>query len=102
MAQLAVHGPLNEGNLHHDFGLRPMRMNPWQPLGFRERRSRDLELVQPRTQVQKQLRVEAGADFTGKHKIIPLEVAYEQRAETDAAAPRICESADDEFLTGFA
>src|SRR5215467_10944735 len=102
MAQLAVCGPLDERNLHDDFGSHPVCANARQSFGFREWRVWDLELVQPSTKRQQQFRVEAGADFAGEDEIILIEVAYEQRAETDAAALRICESANDEFLSGLA
>src|SRR5213596_3796808 len=58
-----------------------MCANPWQPFGLRERRFRNRELVQPRTQVQQQLRVEAGANFAGEDEIIRVEV-------TQSNAPR--------------
>src|SRR6266571_8328478 len=102
MAQLSMHGPFDEGSLHDDFRQHPMCTKARQPFGFRERRFRDLELVEPRTQVQQQLRVEAGADFAGKDEIIPIEIPHEQRAETDTAAPWIRESANDELLRSLA
>src|SRR2546427_3048250 len=79
-----------------------MCADAWQPFGFRERRFRDLDLVQPCTQVQQKLRVEAGADFSGKDEIISIEVPYEKRSEADAAALRIRESANDELLRRLA
>src|SRR5262245_1610898 len=102
MTQLAVCGPLDKRNLHDDFGSHPVCANARQSFGLRERRVWDLELVQPNTKLQQQFCVEARADFAGEDEIIPIEVAYEQRAETDAAALRIRESADDEFLSGLA
>src|SRR5215510_11898310 len=102
MAQLAVRGPLDECNLDDDFGQDPMCTNAWQSFSFRERRFRDLELVQPRTKLQQQPGVEAGADFAGKDEIVTIEVPHEQRTKTDAAALRIRESANDEFLSSLA
>src|SRR2546428_223587 len=102
MAQLTVHSPFDEGYLHNNFGQDPMCANTWQPFRFREGRLRDFEFVQPRAQVQQELRVETGADFAGKDEIIPIEVPHEQRAETDAAALRIRESADDKLLRSLA
>src|SRR5215470_3708249 len=102
MAQLAMCRPFDERNLHHDFGSHPVCTNARQSFGPRERRVWDLELVQPSTKLQQQFRVEARADFAGEDEIIPIKVAYQQRAETDTAALRIRESADDEFLSGLA
>ena len=58
--------------------------------------------VEPRAQIEQELRVEAGADLSGKHEIAAFVVADEQRAETDARALRIGEPADDELLRRFA
>src|SRR4030095_739582 len=99
MPQLAVRGPLDERNLHDDFGSHPVCTNARQSFGFRERRVRDLEPVQPRTKLQQQFRVEAGADFASEDEIISIEIAHEQRSEAYAAALRIRESAHDEFLS---
>src|SRR5262249_25594346 len=85
-----------------DFRPDPMCANAWQSLGFGERRIRDLKLVEPSTQVQQQLRVEARADFAGKDEIIPIEVPDKQRAETDTTALWIGESANDKLLRRFA
>ena len=73
-----------------------------RPMALRERRLRDLERVEPRAQVEQQLRVEAGADLAGEDEVVAVEVADEQRAEADAAALRIGEAADDELLRRLA
>ena len=98
MPQLAVHRPLGERDLHDDLRPHPVRAQARQAVGLRERRRRDFELVEPRAQLEQQLGVEARADLAGEHEISPVEVADEQRAEADAAALRIGEAADDEFL----
>src|SRR5439155_5580075 len=102
MPQLAVHGPLDEGDLHDDLRARPMRAQAGQPLRARERRRRDLDPIEPRAQIEQQLRVEAGADLAGEHEIVLLEIPDEQRAEADASALRIGEAADDELLRRLA
>ena len=102
MAQLAVHGPLDECDLHDDLGPHPVRAQARQSRGLRERRLRDLESVEPGTQVEQQLGVEAGADLAGKDEVVAVEVADKQRAETDAAALRIGEAADNKLLRGLA
>ena len=68
MAKLAVHRPLDEGDLHDDLGPHPVRAHARQADGFGERRLRDLERVQPRAEVEQQLRVEAGADLARRRR----------------------------------
>ena len=63
---------------------------------------RDLERVEPRAQLEQQLRVEAGADLAGEDEVVAVVVADEQRAEADARALRIGEAADDELLRRLA
>ena len=61
-----------------------------------------LDRVETVSKVEQHLRVEAGADLSGKHQIGPVVVADEQRAEPDARALWIGEAADDEFLRELA
>ena len=88
MAQLAVHRPLDEGDLHDDLGPHPVRAQarqadaPCVNGGFG-----DLERVEPRAQVEQQLGVEARADLAGEDEVVAFEVADEQRAEADARCP---------------
>ena len=58
--------------------------------------------IELRAQVEQQLGVEAGADLAGKDEVVALEVADEQRTETDARALRIGEAADDQLLARLA
>ena len=58
--------------------------------------------VEPRSQIQQELCVEAGADLPGKHEIAAFVVADEQRAQADARALRIGEPAHDELLRRLA
>src|SRR5262249_20704724 len=102
MAQFAVYGPLDERDLHDDFGYYPMGSNARQPCGPCERRFRDLQPVESRTQIQQQLRIEAGADFAGEDEIVPIEVSDEQCTQTHAGSLRIRVSANNEFLRRFA
>src|SRR5215216_6464871 len=102
MPQLAVDRPFNEGDLYDDLGTDPMRAYARQPDAPSERRLRDLEHIQPCAQLQQQLVVETGADFSGEDEVVGLEVADEQRAEANAAALRIGESADNELLLRLA
>ena len=48
------------------------------------------------------LRIETRADLAGEDEVVAIEIADEQRAQADAAALRIGESADDEFLRRLA
>src|SRR6185436_4930000 len=110
MAQLAVRRPFDEGDLDDDLRTHPVRAHARQPDGLGERRLRDLERIEPRAELQQELRVEAGADLPGVDKVVVLalrltlagrralssgEVADEQRAQTNASALRIGEPADD-------
>ncbi len=63
---------------------------------------RNLDRVEPPAQVEQQLRIEAGADLSREHQVRPVVVADQQRAEADARALRIGESADDELLRRLA
>jgi hypothetical protein len=53
--------------------------------------------LQPSTQLEQHLGVEAGSDFSREDEFVAIEVADQQSAETEAAALRIGESADDDF-----
>src|SRR5262245_4354029 len=98
MAQLAVHRPLDEADLHDDLRPHPVRAQPREALRARERRRGNLERVEPRTEIEQKLGVESCADLSGKAEVAALEVPDEQRAEPDALALRIGEAADDELL----
>src|SRR2546422_301340 len=98
MAQLAVHRPLDEGDLDDDLGPRPVRAQARQPFRSGEGRLWDLEAIQPRAQIEQELCVEAGADLAGEHEVVTVEVPDEQRAEADPRALRIGEAADHELL----
>src|ERR1044071_964670 len=102
MPQLAVSGPLDERGLHADFRAHPMRILARQAgsLGEGWRRLRDR--VETRAQLQQEFRIEAGAELSREHEIIAFVIADQQRAETDARAARVGESADDELLRGLA
>ena len=102
MAKLAVHRPLDEGNLHDDLGPHPVRANARQSDGFGERRFRDLDRIEPRAKFQQQLGIEARADLPGEDEVVALEISDEQRAQADASALRIGESADHELLRRLA
>src|SRR5262245_3783410 len=98
MPKLAVHGPLGESHLHHDFGTHPMNAQPRKTGAFREWRSLRLETIEPFAQVEQHRRVEAGAELAGKDEVAALEVADQQCAEADPCALGIREAADDKLL----
>src|SRR5882762_4530471 len=98
MAELAVHRPLDEGDVHDDLGAHPMRAEARQPFGPGEWRRRDFQVIKPRPEIEQHLRVETGADLPGKDEIVAVEVAEQQGAKADAASLRIGEAADDELL----
>src|SRR6266571_2011689 len=96
----AVHS-INE-NLHDNFRPHPMGANTRQTLAFRERRFRYFDLVELGPQVEQQLRVKARTDFACKDEIVSVEISDEHRAETGAAALRVGEASDDQFLRRLA
>src|SRR5687767_4637050 len=102
MPELAVHGPLDETDLHDDGRSDPVGAETGKALGLRERRLRDFERVEPRAQVEQQLCVETGADLAGKDEVLSFVIADEQGAEADARALRIGEPADYELLRRLA
>src|SRR5437763_13963104 len=102
MTKLAVNRPFDEGDLHDDLGLHPMRAQPRQPGPSREGRPGDLGRVEPRAQLPQQLPVESGANLSRAHDIAVLEISAEQRAGADPPASGIGEAADDELLRRLA
>src|SRR5688572_5743230 len=102
MPHLAVSGPLEKGNLHHDLGLYPVSPDPRQAGCFREGSFGDLDRVQSPAQLEQQLRIEPRADFSREHEIVSFVVANEQRAEPDTSALWLGKSTDDELLAGLA
>src|SRR4249920_1029958 len=98
VTQLAVHRPLDKGNLDDDLGAHPMCAHAWKADGLREWRFRHLEGVESGAEVQQQLRVEPRADLPGEHELVVLEIPDEQCPQPDSAALGVSESADDELL----
>src|SRR6201991_330380 len=101
MTQLTVYGPLYETNVHDDLRTHPMRAHARQADCSCKGRFGKFKLVQPRTQIEQQLRVETSADFARKDEIVAFVLTDEQCAEPDALALRIGEPADDEVLRQF-
>src|SRR6476620_3893233 len=98
VTQLAVHSPLDEGNLDDDLGAHPVCAQAWKADGLREWRFGHLEGVESGAEVQQQLRVEPRADLPGEHELVVFEISDEQCTQTYSAALGIRESADDELL----
>src|SRR5262245_3527699 len=102
MPQLTVHRPLDESHLHHDLRMYPVRTKLRQALGSGERRLWDLDRIESLSEIQEQLRIEAGADLSREHEVVSVVIANEQGTQTDARTLRIGEAADDELLRGLA
>src|ERR1051326_1541426 len=102
MAQLAVHRPFNEGNLHHNLRLYPVRANAGQAFGFGERGLWDFDFVKTLAQIEQQFSIEAGADLPGEDEVIVVKVSDKKRAETDAATLKVGETTNDQFLRRLA
>jgi hypothetical protein len=99
MSNLAVVGPLGEGDLGDELRLHPVRVFAKPP--GRRRRERALcrfELVQRRSELARAFCREAGPDLAGEDQIVAVVVADEQRADSYARPLRIREAADDELL----
>src|SRR5947208_1544388 len=113
MAELAVAGPFDEGDLDDDLRTHPMRALSRKADGLCERRLRDLERVESGPQVEQEFRIETGAHLAREHEVDVValrlglrapralsrgEVADEQRAEADPRALRIGEATHHELL----
>ena len=96
MAKLPVPGPLDEARLDDDLRADPVRAQPRQALGPGEWRLRNLESVQPRTQIEQEFGVEAGTDLSGETEVFFVEIADQQRSQPHSLALWIGEAADDE------
>src|SRR5262245_51933255 len=102
MPKLAVDGPFDERHLNDEIRSDPMSMEARQTFGPRERRRRNLDCVEPGAKRQEQLRIESRTELARKDEVVAIEIADEQRAEADASALRIGESADDQLLRRLA
>ena len=65
-------GPFDEAGVDDDLRAHPVRAQARQSLGLGERRLRNLERVQPLTQLQQQRGVEASADLPGKAEVVAV------------------------------
>src|SRR5688572_321511 len=88
MPQLAVNGPLDEGDLDNDVRLHPVGAETRQSCSGGERRLRDLEPVEACSQLEQQSCVEPGADLSGEDEVLSLVVADEQGAKPHARTLR--------------
>src|SRR5262249_55737839 len=100
MSQLSVHRPLDEPDLHDHLRTNPVAVTG-EALAVRERRLLDGKSIETSSQIEQELRVEAGADLAGEDEVVGVVVTDQQRAESHACALRISKSADDEFLRRF-
>src|ERR1700722_6701577 len=97
-----MHGPFDEPNLYDNLRPNPMRADTRQADRFGEGAFGDFDFVEPRTQSDQLLRVEACAHLAGEDELIAFEVAKQQRAEPTAFALRISEAADHQLLRRLA
>jgi hypothetical protein len=86
MAELAVTGPFDERDLHHDLGPDPVSAETRKADRAREWRRRSLERIEPLAQREEERSVETGADLSGVNQVLPFEIADEERAEAAALA----------------
>ena len=85
VTQLAVDGPLDERDLDDDLAAAPSARAAAAALRLVNGGCRISSAIERRAQSQQQLRVEAGADLAREDEVVAVEVADQQRAETDAA-----------------
>src|SRR3984957_17447766 len=102
MPQLSVNGPFDERTLYDNLRPNPMRADTRQADCFGEGAFGDFDLVEPRTQPDQLLRVEACANLAREDELLTFEVAEQQRAESTAFALRISEAADYQLLRRLA
>ena len=87
MAKLSVDCPFDEGHLHDDLRANPVRAQARQSFRFGKWRRRTFDRIEPRPQIQQELRIESGADLSGKDEIILVVVADQQGAQADSRCP---------------
>src|SRR6516165_7378195 len=69
--QFAMHGPLDEPYLNDDLRTHPVSL-AGKTFRLRERRLVDGDCVEPFSQVEQELRVEAGADLSGENEVVAI------------------------------
>src|SRR5579875_1129150 len=100
VAELAVLGPLGEGDLGHQLGADPV--DAPHPLGVLEGRAALLQGVEAPAQVGEDGAGEPGADLARVAQASPFVVADEEGAQAGAAAAGLGEPADHQLLAGRA
>src|SRR6185503_4781712 len=98
MTKLAVHGPFDKADLHLDLRLYPVCSHTRQTNRTRERWFLDLQLVELRTQIEQQLRVESGSNLSSKNEIVVFEITNEKRTQTDSLPLRIGKPSHEKVL----
>ncbi len=102
MPQLAVAGPFDEGDLHHDLRTDPMRAQTGQAGGARERRLRSAPSHRGVGASRAGASYRSRCRSSRQRRNRAFVVADEQRAQADARALRIGEAAHHELLRRFA
>ena len=98
MAELVVRGPLDEAYLHDDLRVYPVGADAWQADGFGKWRRLCFDLIELGAEVEQEFGIKAGADLSGKDKVVAIVVANQQSAEADTFALWIGEAADHKLL----
>src|SRR2546426_2870809 len=94
--------PMPDGYRSIVIGADPVPPHARQANRSGERRLRHFQRVEPSPQVEQQLGVEARAHLPGVDEVVLLEVADEQRPQTDAPALWVREAADHQLLRRLA
>src|SRR5262252_2483700 len=98
MAELAVQGPLNKADLDNDLRLNPLGSQARQTYSPGERSLWYLEVIELRSQIEKQLSVKAGSNLPRKNKIVTVKVANQQGTQAYSFPLRIGKAANNELL----
>src|SRR5258708_24074698 len=98
MPYLADFRPLDEACLYDDRGAQQVGAQAWEHNRLGERRLRNFEGFQPRTQFQQQLGIESGAKLAGVNQIVVLEVSHQKGAQSLSNPLWVGEAADYKLL----
>src|SRR5215472_548893 len=102
MPQLAMTGPFQECDLHHDLRPHPMRPQARQTGGFGKRRLRHFERIEARSKFAQQPGIEPRPELPSEEEILTFVIADEQRSQADTRALRIGKPADHKLLRSLA
>ena len=102
MTKLSIARPFGELNLSDEFRLDPMHIAAGQVGIRRKGTGGNQQRLQSLAEHLQRARIETGSDLSGIFEHAVFKVSDQNRPEHNAAALRIAEAADDEFLAVLA